>query len=306
MMSGFSLMNLMSSIYTVHISMPHLPRQLQEKEYPSQLLEISHPPEKLWMQGTFPSKNTKYLTIVGSRAATPYGKDALKSLVQGLSGYPVTIVSGLALGIDGEAHKVALAASLHTIAVPGSGLDPSCLYPRANISLARDILDAGGALLSEHPPMYHARAYDFPSRNRIMVGLSHAVLVIEAAQRSGTLITARLSHEYNRDLLCVPHRIGDTNGFASELFLRLGATLVASPQHILEALHIEPIKKDSSVQVHALSSPERAVYDALHTPQKRDEIIRAVKLPGAETLSALVSLELRGIIVEEFGAWHKV
>ncbi len=286
--------------------MPQQPRQLQEKEYPSQLLEIAHPPKKLWMQGAFPHKDTKYLAIVGSRAATPYGKDALKLLVQGLSGYPITIVSGLALGIDGEAHKAALASGLHTIAIPGSGLDPSCLYPRANVTLAHDILDAGGALLSEHPPMYHPRAYDFPSRNRIMVGLSHAVLVVEAAQRSGTLITARLSHEYNRDLLCVPHRIGDTNGFASELFLRLGATLVASPQHILEALHIEPIAKDTKIQAHSLSGAERIVYDALETPHPRDELIRTVKLPGADALSALVSLELRGIITEEFGAWHRV
>ena len=286
--------------------MPHSPRQLQEKEYPPQLLEISDPPKELWMQGTFPDKNTKYLTIVGSRAATPYGKDALKLLVQGLSRYPITIVSGLALGIDGEAHKVALSAGLHTIAIPGSGLDPSCLYPRANLTLARNILDAGGALLSEHPPMYRPRAYDFPSRNRIMVGLSHAVLVVEAAQRSGTLITARLSHEYNRDLLCVPHRIGDTNGFASELFLRLGATLVASPQHILEALHIEPIEKNTQTQTHSLSGAERAVYDALKTPRSRDELIRTVKLPGADALSALVSLELRGIIAEEFGAWRRV
>ncbi len=286
--------------------MPQEPRQLQEKEYPSQLLEISRPPKELWMQGNFPSENTKYLAIVGSRAATQYGKDALRSLVQGLSGYPITIVSGLALGIDGEAHKVALSSGLHTIAIPGSGLDPSCIYPRANATLAHDILDAGGALLSEHPPMYHPRAYDFPSRNRIMVGLSHAVLVIEAAQRSGTLITARLSHEYNRDLLCVPHRIGDMNGFASELFLRLGATLVANSQHILEALHIEPIAKDTKTQVHSLSVSERIVYDVLNTPHTRDELIRTVKLPNSDALSALVSLELRGIIVEEFSAWRRV
>lgn len=286
--------------------MPHLPRQLQEKEYPQQLLEIPNPPKKLWLQGAFPSEHTKYLAIVGSRAATQYGKEALHSLVQGLSGYPITIVSGLALGIDAAAHEAALSANLHTIAIPGSGLDSSCLYPRSNLKLSQRIIESGGALLSEHPPLYRARAYDFPSRNRIMVGLSHAVLVIEAAPRSGTLITARLSHEYNRDLLCVPHRIGDPHGFASQLFLRLGATLVADSMHILEALHIAPIEKDVQMQTHKLSVPERTVYDALEEPRTRDELIREVKLSGADALSALVSLELRGIIAEEFGAWRKL
>ncbi len=286
--------------------MPHLIRQLQKKDYPKQLLEIPNPPEKLWMRGSFPKADTSYLAIVGSRAATPYGKDALKALVRGLSGYPITIISGLALGIDAAAHEAALDAGLHTIAIPGSGLDPSCLYPRTNIKLARDIVEAGGALLSEHAPMYHARAYDFPSRNRIMVGLSHAVLVVEAAERSGTLITARLTHEYNRDLLCVPHRIGDVHGFAAQLFLRLGATLVANSQHILEALHIEQNEKDVQSELHALSADERVVYEILSTPKTRDELIREVALAGADTLSALVSLELRGILIEEFGAWRRV
>ena len=197
-------------------------RQLTQKDYPAALREIPEPPEYLWMRGVFPSNGTKCLAVVGSRAATSYGKEAVAKLIGGLAGYPISIVSGLALGVDGMAHEAALNTRLHTIAIPGSGLGEKVLYPSTHRTLAKRILKSGGALLSEHSETYTARAYDFPSRNRIMVGLSDAVLIIEAGARSGTLITARLASEYNRELLCVPHRIGDPHGFGANLFLRLG------------------------------------------------------------------------------------
>lgn len=175
------------------------------------LLEIPEPPERLWMRGTLPSKETKRLAVVGSRALTEYGERACESLIAGLAGYPISIVSGL---------------------------DDRFLAPQSNLLLAREILASGGALLSEHPQDTHARPHFFPSRNRIMAGLSDAVLVIEAGERSGTLITARLAAEYNRELLCVPHRIGDTNAEGGHQFIRLGAQLVSEPLHILEALRI--------------------------------------------------------------------
>lgn len=280
-------------------------RQLTKDEYPSRLSEIPNPPERLYAQGTWPPANTKYLAVVGSRALGSYGREACEKLIAGLSGYPISIVSGLALGADGCAHKAALRAGLHTIAVPGSGLGSSVLYPRAHVSLAQEILTKGGLLLSEHEDTYRAQAYDFPSRNRIMVGLSNAVLVIEAGPESGTLITARLTHEYNRDLLCVPHRIGDPHGYGAHLFIRLGATLVAEPAHILEALGIEAKHKDTARMV-ALSAHEQAVYDALHEPLPRDEVIRVSRLSSADTLTALVMLELKGVAKEEFGLWRRI
>ncbi len=213
-----------------------------DKEYPAQLREIPTPPSTIWTRGSWPLPQTKLLAVVGSRALTDYGRSACESLIAGLAGYPISIVSGLALGTDACAHQAALKAGLHTIAVPGSGLHESVIYPRSNAKLAQEILNAGGLLLSEHSDMYRAAARDFPSRNRIMVGLSQAVLVIEAAPQSGTLITARLTHEYNRDLLCVPHRIGEPHGFGANLFLRLGAAYISEPAHILEALGIEEIR----------------------------------------------------------------
>lgn len=153
-------------------------RELERTEWPKQLLEIPQPPERLWIRGSLPAEGTKLLAVVGSRAMTRYGQEACEKLITGLAGYPISIISGLALGVDACAHKAALAAGLHTIAIPGSGLDDLVIGPRTNLGLAKDILSAGGALMSEHEPKHIARPFDFPARNRIIVGMSDAVLVI--------------------------------------------------------------------------------------------------------------------------------
>ena len=215
-------------------------RTLSPDEFPGGLREIPGPPEKLWALGALPPLGTKYLAVVGSRAMSRYGKEVCEKLIGGLAGYPVSIVSGLALGVDTCAHKAALAAGLHTLAIPGSGVDDSVLYPKSNRAFAKEILAAGGALISEYEPTTASRVHFFPERNRIMAGIADAVLVIEAGERSGTLITARLASEYSRELLCVPHRIGDPHGFGPHLFIRIGAALVTEPIHILEALKIAP------------------------------------------------------------------
>ena len=243
---------------------------------------------------------------------TRYGQEACEKLIIGLAGYPVSIVSGLALGVDTCAHKAALAAGLHTLAFPGSGLDDSILYPRSNRPFAEEILKAGGGMISEYEPATPSHVRYFPERNRLMVGISDAVLVIEAGEKSGTLITARLASEYNRDLLCVPHRIGDPHAFGPHLFIRLGAALVSDPLHILEALHITPREGPASgVAPSDLEDAEKVVWNMLEEPKTRDEILRAgadsTDSPQAgELLTALVALELRGLIREEFGAWHRV
>lgn len=279
-------------------------RELAREEYPAKLLEIPEPPARLWIQGSFAPPGTKHLTVVGSRALTAYGREAITSLIGGLAGYPISIISGLALGADAAAHKAALLSGLHTVAVPGSGLSETVLSPGTNKGIARDIVKAGGALLSEHPSDYVAHPHDLPSRNRVMVGLSDAVLVIEAAPQSGTLITARLTSEYNRDLLCVPHRIGDPHGFAAHLFLRLGATLVAEPLHILEALGITPSHENTRPSI-TLVGDEGILYALLDEPRPRDELIRRSRLASSDALTALVLLELKGLAKEEFGLWRR-
>lgn len=282
-------------------------RELDRGEWPEQLLEIPQLPKRLWVRGALPSAGTKLLTVVGSRAMTRYGQEACQMLISGLAGYPVSIVSGLALGIDTCAHKAALAAGLHTLALPGSGLGDDVLYPRSNRPFAKEILAKGGGFLSEYAPNTVSHVRYFPERNRLMVGLADAVLVIEAGQKSGTLITARLAAEYNRELLCIPHRIGDPHSFGPHLFVRLGATLVTEPLHILEALKIPPREAaERGVAPGDLEDTELVIWSMLEEPKTRDEILRASAAGSGESLTALVALELRGLIKEEFGAWHRI
>ncbi len=283
-------------------------RELAKKEWPDKLAEIPQPPERLWARGAMPPAGHKLLTVVGSRAMTHYGQEVCQKLITGLAGYPVSIVSGLALGVDTCAHKAALAAGLHTLVVPGSGLGDDVLYPRSNRTFAKEILAKGGGMLSEYPPSEPSRVHYFPERNRIMVGLADAVLVIEAGPKSGTLITARLASEYNRDLLCIPHRIGDPHAFGPHLFIRLGAALVTEPIHILEALGIPPRKAEDghAAAPRDLGDAELAVWNMLEEPKTRDEILRGASGAAGELLTALVALELRGLAREEFGAWRRV
>src|SRR3989338_2272089 len=147
---------------------------LNTADFPPLLREIAAPPKKLYVRGKLPSTDWKWLAVVGSRAMTSYGRQACSHLISGLRGYPVVIVSGLAFGVDAAAHKAAREAGRPTVGVPGSGLDWSVFYPRANVSLAREIIKAGGALLSEYEPELKAADYTFPQRNRIMAEIGRA------------------------------------------------------------------------------------------------------------------------------------
>ena len=268
-------------------------RQLTRDEYPEGLREIPQVPTHLWLRGNLPPAGHKVLTVVGSRDLSPYGQEVIDYLIGGLSGYPISIVSGLALGADAAAHRTALSAGLHTMAFPGSGIAESAIAPRTNAGLAQKILEQGGALISEYAPTSTPQPWMFPQRNRLMVGIAQAVLVIEAGERSGTLITARLTGEYNRDLLCVPHRIGDPHGYGSSLFLRLGAGLVTEPAHILEALHIPEQEETSSSEdgSQQLSPNEELLLSLLTAPTSREDLVTRSKLPQGEALTALVMLE---------------
>jgi len=281
--------------------------------FPPQLQEITDPPEQLYARGNRALLNTphmKYLTVVGSRACTSYGRDAVHHLISGLSGYPVVIVSGLALGIDGEAHRAALKAGLPTIAIPGSGLDDAVLYPRTHLSLARNILKNNGLLLSEYEPKTAAAPWTFPKRNRLLVGISHAVLLIEAQEKSGTLITARLTTDYNRDLLVVPGSIFSSASAGIMQFLKLGATPVAHATDILEALHIDEHPKEEKERKQQdythYSQSEQTVLTLLTEPRTRDDLARTVSLSAQELSTTLITLELKGVIAETGGMFRKI
>jgi DNA processing protein len=276
---------------------------LEGEEIPEMLREISDAPVKIYLQGKLSSPDTKILCVVGSRKYTQYGKDACEKLISGLRGYNICIVSGLALGIDGIAHKAALDAGLMTIAVPGSGLDGSVLYPSTHRQLAEKILEARGALISEFEPKFRATPYSFPQRNRIMAGMSHAVLVIEAEIKSGTLITSKFATEYNRDVLTVPGSIFSKNSEGPNMLIRLGATPVRNSEDILEALgfKINEMPQNLELKYADCSEEELLVVKILNEPLEKDELIRQMKMSVSKASTVISIMEIKGLIVESMG-----
>jgi DNA processing protein len=281
-------------------------RKLSMNELPPLLQEIVDPPKTLYQVGSLPdSEKNKYLCIVGSRKYSSYGKSVVEHLIEELRGYPVVIVSGMALGIDGIAHKSALDAGLKTIAVPGSGLSPSALYPRIHVSLANRIVHEGGTLLSEYEPMFKATPWSFPQRNRIMAGISHAVLVIEATMQSGTLITARLASEYNRDVLAIPGGIFNASSAGPHLLIKKGATPITNSHDLLEALGFSNQTTDSSQKYINASEEEQIILNLLDEPIEKNELIMKISLPISQANILLSTMELKGFIKEELGKVRK-
>jgi DNA processing protein len=260
------------------------------------LHEIPQPPKQLWYQGVLPPKDLELIAVVGSRKYTTYGKQIIEHLISGLAGYPVGIVSGLALGVDALAHEAALANKLYTLAVPGSGLDESVLYPASHKKLARNILESGGGLLSELSPKTTAAPWTFPQRNRIMAGLCKATLLIEAGEKSGTLITARMAVDYNRELLAVPGSIFSKNSVGTHQFLKLGATMVTEASDILAVLNIDTMTETKKSLPTNLSDLEKKVIDLLHEPTDKDTLIRQLDLPTSEAGILLMNMEMLGYI----------
>lgn len=283
-------------------------RKLPSSEFPPALREIPEPPEALYLEGEWPDDDPVYVTVVGSRKFSGYGKDACQKIISELAGHPIVIVSGLAIGIDTVAHRAALEAGLKTVALPGSGLDRSVLHPSSNRRLADEIVAAGGALLSEFPPDYPAGLYTFPRRNRLMAGLAKGALIIEAGEKSGTLITARLSTDYNRDVYAVPGSIFSAGSLGTNNLIRQGAAPICSGRDLLLALGFDPPAggPDESgqhkLELEKLSADERRIYEILSfEPLPRDELLRALELPVSEANSLLGIMEIKGLITESMG-----
>ena len=279
-------------------------RKLAPAEFPPLLSEIPQPPTNLWAVGNLPPKDITLIAVVGSRKYTTYGKQVVEHLIGGLANYPIGIISGLALGTDGLVHEAALRHGLYTMAVPGSGLDESVLYPASHRNLARTIVAAGGGLLSELPPLTKAALWTFPQRNRIMAGMCPATLLIEAGAKSGTLITARMCVDYNRELLVVPGNIFSSNCAGTHQFLKLGATPVTSAEDILIALGIDAHTESAPKTLPLLSPLEGKVITLLHEPTDRDTLIRKLELPINEAGVLLMQMEMTGHIAIEGNIYH--
>jgi DNA processing protein len=287
--------------------MPYQMTILRGDDIPLPLQEIPQPPKELYLLGTMPPAQYIYLTVVGSRKHTSYGREVCQKLIEGLRGYPVVIVSGLALGIDTIAHETALKCGLTTMCFPGSGLDPKVLYPRSNTGLAKRIIDSGGCLVSEFKPDQDAAMWTFPQRNRLMAGIAQATLLVEADEKSGTLITAKLASDYNRDLLVVPGSIFSQASRGVHQFLRLGGTPITCVEDLLEALHLE-VKTDQEKTTQELlnASPEEIkILELLHEPIPRDELIRELGMPMTEANALLSLMEIKGLVREELGEMRR-
>jgi len=278
-------------------------KKLPQKEFPKALLEIPQPPEELWIIGDLPKDKLIYLCVVGSRKFTSYGRESCEKIIAGLKGYPIAIISGFAMGIDTIAHKKAMQTGLKTIVFPGSGLSDEAMYPKTNVRLMREVVEGGGCLISEFEPNFKATQWSFPMRNRLMAGISKAVLIIEAEEKSGTLITARLATEYNRDVLVVPGSIFSSNSKGTNKLIRQGATPVTCAGEVLEALGFEkPKDKEKQATLFSdLSPEEKKVVLLLREAMPRDDLIRAMKMPTPNANAILSIMEIKELIKEEMG-----
>lgn len=267
-------------------------RNWPKKNWPESLLEIPEPPKQLRIRGNWPEQNIR-LCIVGPRKFSEYGQNVCENIIAGLSNYPISILSGLAFGIDSIAHQVALKNNINTIAIPGSGLLDNSIYPHAHLNLAYEILDSGGCLISEFPDNFKATNWAFPRRNRIMVGLSDATLIIEAGQKSGTMITARMSIDYNHDLLAVPGSVLHENSAGTNQLIKDGAHLVRNAEDILNFFGLESQRQ---VSINNLSDTERMVFDQITPNTYFNDLVEKKILPLDKLNAVISALEIKNLI----------
>ncbi|HRQ37520.1 MAG TPA: DNA-processing protein DprA [Chloroflexota bacterium] len=265
-------------------------------DYPAYLKEIPTPPPLLYVQGELQEADQWAVAVVGTRRLTSYGRQVTQDLVAGLVRHNITIVSGLARGIDAVAHKTAVEMGGRTIAVLGSGLD--AIYPTEHRQLAHSIAQGHGALVSEYGLGVQPEAKNFPPRNRIISGLSLGILVVEAAERSGALITANFAAEQNRDVFAVPGNINSPASKGPNQLIQQGARLVMGVEDILEELNIHMVAEHTAVQ---MALPETAEEIALYThlssqPVHIDDLSRASGLPTGMVSSTLTIMELKGMV----------
>jgi len=265
---------------------------LRKHELPPLLRAIHDPPERLYLRGNGAAELLALpaVAIVGARACSPYGAQVARMLGRELAAAGIVVVSGMARGVDGQAHRGALERDGHTIAVLGCGIDRN--YPATHSTLASAIAERS-LLVSEYGPGVPPAPFRFPARNRIVAGLCAATIVVEARERSGALITADFALEEGREVFAVPGEITSTLSAGTNVLLRLGATPLTSPDDVLESFGIEPPAREQ------VSHP---LLDLL--PATADELVRATGLLPADVAAALTELELNGLVAEGEGTYR--
>ncbi|WP_420644185.1 DNA-processing protein DprA [Candidatus Leptofilum sp.] len=269
--------------------------------YPSYLREIPNPPPLLYYQGEILEQDQWAVAVVGTRRLTAYGRQVTRDLVAGLVQNNITVVSGLARGIDAIAHQTAVELGGRTLAVLGSGLD--CVYPAENRSLAQEITQGQGAIISEYGLGVQPEAKNFPPRNRIISGLSLGVIVVEAGERSGALITTNFALEQDREVFAVPGNINSPASRGPNKLIQEGAKLVTTVEDVLEELNLHMVAERTAVQlVLPETAEEIALYGRLSgQPTHIDELSRSTGLPSALVSSTLTLMELKGMVQQVGG-----
>ena len=276
------------------------PISRDDPAYPALLRELVNGPPLLYVRGTLAESDRWALAVVGTRGATTYGRDATRKLVADLVAAGVTIVSGLALGIDATAHEAALKAGGRTLAVLGSGVDQ--IYPTANRRLG-EAITGQGALVSEYPLGTMPIPANFPARNRIISGLALGVLVVEAAARSGALITVQFALEQGRDVFAVPGSIFSAKSEGPHGLIRDGATIVTRAEDVLEALNMQNAVEQQAIAAAVPETPEEIALLRLVEAEPRhiDAISRDSTLAPPVVSATLAMLELKGLVKQVGG-----
>jgi DNA processing protein len=269
--------------------------------YPRLLAELHDPPARLYLRGGPPEiLARRSVAIVGARSCSSYGAHVARGLARDLAGAGVVVVSGLARGVDGEAHRGALAGGGLTVAVLGCGIDRD--YPKAHADLARRVCESG-LVVSEYPPGVEPSPWRFPARNRIVAGLAAATVVVEARRRSGALITADFALELGRDVFAVPGEITSGLSEGTNDLIRQGATPLLAAADVLEALGIEP--EPPTTPPTSLAPEVESVWNALRAgAMTLDEIARTTGVGAAEVAVALTELELAGLVAGTDGVYR--
>ena len=271
---------------------------ISDPRYPEQLKHISTAPYALYVKGKLPNKNKKTIAIVGARECSPYGECMAKKFAKSLAQAGVQIISGMARGIDGFAQRGALEAGGESYAILGCGVD--VCYPRDAIELYMDLQEQGG-IISEFPVGATPLPQHFPARNRIISGLADAVLVIEAKEKSGSLITADMALEQGKDVYALPGPINSKLSRGCNLLIKQGADLLLSPEELLEewGFSFSKNQQKRSLMKFPLESEENIVYSCLDFhPKNLEQLLGMTKYSVSELLDILVSLELKGVIKE--------
>lgn len=273
--------------------------------YPENLLAIYDPPPVIFVRGSLKSSDKLSVAVVGSRRPSPYGQLVAGKLARDLAATGITVVSGMARGIDSAAHRGALEGGGRTLAVLGCG--PDVVYPRENRRLMEKIIN-NGAVISEYPPGTPPEPWRFPVRNRIISGLARGTVVVEAAEKSGALITADFALDQGRDVMAVPGNVTSPLSRGPHRLIKQGARLVEGAGDVLDEIGLEnlfPVKKDEPGEAVKMSREEEAVYSLLSVdPVPLDEIIGRSGLTPQKAMAALMYLELKGLARQMPGKFY--